>query len=495
MARHYAFEHHFSAALNDAVTLPLMLGAAALVAYVLARTGLRVLQVFALLVVPALVVVQGASFFHTILPGDSRSNFYPVTGTHRFLLDHVGDNRFGSQGPMLSATSLYYGLRSATGHTFHESRWIALLRQVDPKVMQGPTYSSFTPALDAAAIGHQPILDRMGVSYFVLPPDQVTGPLGAAPVPAGPVSAARGNTLTCTVPGQPLRGVEVVLADGLAPANRDAGMTLRISVQDGDRTISSGRFVGGSLPKGAAVRIPVAGEDLEAAAALQIRVSADGAAGPLVLVGTGDGSARCAPIGPADDGLKLVYADAASVIYQRLTALPRIRWAGSADVITDGPARLDALTRGVPAETVVLSKPGPAGSGKPAKIELTEDSGARIAATVHAEGAGYLVVADAMLQPGWSVTVDGHAAALVAADGAMAGVYVPAGAHEVAFSYLAPGQVAGVAISSVTAAIMIGLLVYDVRRHRRDEEPDDPLNESDHDDPRVAVGETPDAPV
>jgi hypothetical protein len=466
-ARRYAADHRFLPALNDALTLPLILGVAALIAYLLARTGVRLLRVLALLVVPVLVVVQGASFFHTILPGDSRSNFYPVTGTHRFLLDHLGDDRYGAQGPMMPATSLYYGLRTATGHTFHDSKWRALLRQVDPDVMQSPTYSAFTPALDAAAIGHQPILDRMGVRYFVLPPDQVTGAVGTAPAADGTVRAPARGSLSCTFPAQPLRGVAVTLAEGLVPADADAGMTLRITVSANGRTIHSGRFSAVELDPGSEVRIPVAGEDLAAAGTLRVSVSVDGARGPLVLAAAA-GSARCTPIGPAEDGLRLVYADSASVIYQRLTALPRIRWSGTAEVITDAPARLDAITRGVPAGTVVLSKPGPAGAGRPAKIDMTEDSGAHIAATVRADGDGYLVVADAMLQPGWSVTVDGHPASLVAADGAMAGVHVPAGTHRVAFSYLAPGQVAGAAISGASVLIMIGILLWDRRRRHRD---------------------------
>jgi uncharacterized membrane protein YfhO len=83
---------------------------------------------------------------------------------------------------------------------------------------------------------------------------------------------------------------------------------------------------------------------------------------------------------------------------------------------------------------------------------------------VTALGNGWLVVADAMQQPGWSVTVDGHPAPLVPADDAMVAVAVPTGTHHVAFTYRAPGQVTGAALTAVGLLVAIILMVWDRRR-------------------------------
>ena len=132
------------------------------------------------------------------------------------------------------------------------------------------------------------------------------------------------------------------------------------------------------------------------------------------------------------------------------------------------PAQVAALKAGVPAGTVVLDHPGPSLSGQPAEIRVSADDGAHIAADVTATGAGYLVVADAIQQDGWSVTVDGNAATLVHADAAMGAVAVPAGKHHVAFTYRAPLQRLGAALSAGTALIMLGVLFW-ARRRRRPE--------------------------
>ena len=71
---------------------------------------------------------------------------------------------------MYPSTALYYGLRTPTGHAFLEPDWKALLVQVDPSVMLSATLSDFSASLNQNTIGRQPILDRMGVKYFVLPP-------------------------------------------------------------------------------------------------------------------------------------------------------------------------------------------------------------------------------------------------------------------------------------------------------------------------------------
>lgn len=453
--------------------VPGVLGLLAVLAVLAARSRVGGLRITALLALPVLVAVQSASFFHTILPGDSPSEFYPVTAAHQFLKADLGHERYGASGTMFPATSLYYGLRTPTGHSFYETQWRTLLTAIDPKVMQSPTNAAFTDALNQNTIGRSPLLDRMAVKYFVLPPDEVAGTHPAVPAGTGVLAVKPNSSASCQLASQPLRGVSIQLTNALVPASSNAGMTFSLTVRDGTQTISSGLFVAGELAAGAVVSLPVAGEGLPGVGQLTVTVSLHGATTPMSVSAVSDVMA-CAPITPSQDGLKLVYADPSAIVYQRLDAMPRIRWASAIDVITDPRQQMLALKQGLASDTVVLSQAGPQASGRSARIAVTTDNGGHIAARVDASGAGYLVVADAMQQPGWSVMIDGEPARMVAADSAMSAVYVPTGEHVVSFTYRAPGQRLGAALSGATALAMLGLFLWDRRRRRHGQLPESP---------------------
>ena len=91
----------------------------------------------------------------------------------------------------------------------------------------------------------------------------------------------------------------------------------------------------------------------------------------------------------------------------------------------------------------------------------------KIAARVNAEGAGYLVVADALVRDGWTATVDGKEADLVHGNHAFASVWVPAGEHQVELTYTAPGLRAGIAVSAVSVVVACALLLVPAVRRRR----------------------------
>jgi hypothetical protein len=260
----------------------------------------------------------------------------------------------------------------------------------------------------------------------------------------------------------------VDLTQALVASNAAQGETINVSVRDGDRTVSSGRYLGPTIPSGP-LSIALAGEDLPTGGTAIVTVSASGSQNGLA-VATDQGSVACAAVGPSADGLKLVYADAGSIIYQRLTVLPRIRWASQSVVIPSSAQRVATLAKGVPSDEVELNTPGPTASGQRAKVAVQDDSDDEIAARVTASGGGYLVVGDAMQQKGWSVTVDGKAAKLVPADDAMAGVFVPAGTHRVEFRYDAPGEKTGAALSGLAVVVSVTLLWWDRRRDRRQPE-------------------------
>ncbi len=445
----------------DRIKIPALLIAVALLCVALVYLRWKPTALLGLVVLPALVVAQGAVFMHRVIPGDSKANFYPVTPTHQFLEDNLGQDRYtATDGMLYPATSLYYGLRSATGHTFHEKQWVDLLSTLDSGVMQSPTHSDFSSTLTPTLAGQSQILDRMAVKYFVTTPDQLVGSF-----PALDLGNGAATTTTCTIPGGALRGVTTQLASTVLAADA-LGLTLHVTVSNGTTTITSARFLGTGIPAGAPISVAFAGEDLPTTQPVRVTFSLTDAGGPLVLAAGRSGTgAACAPVRATHDGLKLAFADAGSIVYQRLSALPRIRWASSATVISDPVQRLIAFERNaIPADQVVLDAPGPAAAGQPATVSITHDYGDQIAADVEAKGAGYLVVADAMRQPGWSVEIDGKPADLVAADHAMVAVAVPAGVHHVSFGYRAPGQATGAALSGVAVLLLIGAGIAERRR-------------------------------
>jgi hypothetical protein len=70
-----------------------------------------------------------------------------------------------------------------------------------------------------------------------------------------------------------------------------------------------------------------------------------------------------------------------------------------------------------------------------------------------------LVVLDDSLMPGWSVRVDGSPATPLYVNSVMRGVIVPAGRHEVVWSYRVPGLRLGAIVSVVTLLLLVGAAI------------------------------------
>lgn len=450
---------------------------ALLIAATLVVIGLRLLvrrpwtRWIAIVAVPALVVGQSAFFFHTVLPGDDPDNFYPRTGAHAFLQANLGVERYDATGMvMYPSTSLYYGLRTATGHTSQGDTWTQFLKAVDPKVSLTPTFTAFSGAMTPEVVGSSRLLDRLGIRYWVFSPDVVAGVRTDPPPTEAQVPVPAGGTVSCTLPAGPLRGVVVRVASAMQPAAKNGAATVTVTVRNGSRVVSSARAVPGPLGPGTNLPIALPGEDFAAGQPTTVQIGVRGAAGPVSLAGAGP--AVCGAVRPQADGLKLAYADAGSVIYQRLTALDRIRWSGTAQVVPDGPAALAALRTTAPG-TVVLDHAAGSSTGRLAAVHVLHDSGGQIDVRVDAQGAGYLTVADSMVMPGWSATVDGKKATLLQGDTAFGTLSVPAGVHIVAFHYRAPGFASGRIVSIVGLLLLIALAVAEPVMRRRRSSPRD----------------------
>lgn len=444
------------------------LGAVAVVVWMLgpwrpsrgARRQVLLASLAVLFAVEALVLVVPK------FPRIDEDQFYPDTPVHEFLADHIGNERFASaEFAMLPNSNAIYGLRSVTGHGHHQPPWAAMLRTADPQVFsRSPTFSVLAP--DPALLT-SPILDRMATRYFVTSPGQgIPGEVvPSTAVVDGTVDIGDGEATTA--PSRPVRGVSVTLAEALPG---DTQLTeLAVEITGPDDTVATGSRRIFEPVEATSITIPVAGEDLPTTGEMTVTVRGRSGDEGIEIAATGGEPALGFIEAPQDDGLALVFADGA-IVYERATALPRVRWANEAVVETAPPDRLAQLAEGLPADTIVLNEE-PASvtaSGAEAAVEVLRDDPEGLEATVDAQGDGWLVLADPKLH-NWVAELDGEQVPLVAADHGLVAVEVPAGEHEVVVRYEPEGRDLGIVISLVTALLLAGLAIVPAVVRRRNE--------------------------
>jgi len=455
-----------TAHLRTTLIAPAILLVICLLALVAVRFGTKWMRYVAILLIAMIAVGQSASAFKESIPGSDPANFYPVTSTHRFLQKNLGFDRFAGSGLiMYPATSQYYGLRTPTGHEFTTDAWKALLHAVDPTSQITPTFSDFnSKRVNASNVGRIPLLDQMAVRYFVATDRDIVGEPAPAPATSGTVKLAIDEKVQCPLAAGPLRAVTVRLASPLA-GSTGAGATVHVRIHTTSGDITGARSLGEGVTAPAPISVAVPGEDVPAATQSSADVWVTGASAPFALDGDA-GIPACGTVTPTADGLKLVASDAGAIVYQRLTSLPRIRWASISRVQTDANKRVAELKAGIGPTSVLLGAAARSSDGKPATVKVTAGDGDRLAATVTASGAGYLVVADSMQQPGWTATIDGKSTELVPANNAMVAVRVPTGLHQVEMTYAVPGQRSGIIISGISLAVFGAILLLCWRRRR-----------------------------
>jgi hypothetical protein len=405
----------------------------------------------AIWVLPALLVMEATTFASGFLPKIKREEFYPSTPAHTFLRDHLGGDRFASGGlAMAPGTSSYYGLRSLTSNTFYPPTWADAVTVVDGDAFAG---SPLLPVLDSTSeVASSPVLDRLGVRYFVTPPEALFGER-VSPERVGdpPITIDPGDTIVGAISARRLRGVTLRLIE--VPGGP---LRLRADMLDeSGATVATGsRRV--SHPAPGLVVIPVS-EPAPVDGDVPLRVRISVSRGPVTAEGDGNGNASLGIVTPEDDGLRLVFADGV-LIYDRTRALPRIRWAGRTSVIEDPAARLSALDDPVDPATILLSAPAPTAVGDGA-VELVEERSDELVVRVSAAADGYLFVADAM-QDGWVATVDGRPTIVRDAEHAAVAVFVPGGAHEVRFRYSPAGWRVGLLVTAGSLVVLLVLISF-----------------------------------
>ena len=437
-----------------------------------ARVGRAALGVGAVVVLVAVTVGQALSYVVPYWPRSDRATYYPTTDTHQFLADNLGDDRYvGTADAMPQGTNSSYRLRALGGHTFINAELAALLAAVPSNAVKAPT-QVFVSA--TAADARSPVLDRLAGRYFVTSPrDPVLGRTQSALTDFTATSLRPGEALDVPVPvAGPLRAVGVTPVGAVPPPGTDTWVSVAVRDADG-RTVAEGRRLTVGMVPGEPFLIPVPEGQVPPGTALTASLTLH--APTSVPVAALAATAAITAVAAEDDGLRLVHAGS-SVIYERLTTLPRVRWASSTLVEPDRQRRVDLIASGaLPADQVVLNQPGPAATGQAATVSVDTDDPDAITVTVAADGDGYLVVADA-IAAGWTATVDGHPTELRAADQAVVAVAVPAGTHTVVLRYTEPYGGAGTwitlaALGTGAVIILLDRLAATRRRSPRRDNP------------------------
>jgi len=98
------------------------------------------------------------------------------------------------------------------------------------------------------------------------------------------------------------------------------------------------------------------------------------------------------------------------------------------------------------------------GLGPEGEVAYRRESADRISCTANAEREGYLRVLESWHE-GWQARVDGRAAPIILADDFAMAVHLQPGRHEVTLDFATPGKWTGLAISVVSLALMVLLIV------------------------------------
>jgi hypothetical protein len=166
--------------------------------------------------------------------------------------------------------------------------------------------------------------------------------------------------------------------------------------------------------------------------------------------------------------LRTVYSGSDAIVYENTGAVP-------AALV---PSRVLTVAGERASESAILA-PG----FDPRRDAVVEHNGSAAPPAVAAQGSaavtsevngtvtmtatlrrGGLVMLDDAWAPGWSVSVDGRPGKVLRVDDVMRGVIVPAGDHQILWSYRTPGIRLGLLVSIASLIVLLGGVVYSLRR-------------------------------
>jgi hypothetical protein len=169
--------------------------------------------------------------------------------------------------------------------------------------------------------------------------------------------------------------------------------------------------------------------------------------------------------------LRVVYEGDDATVFENALAVPRAMVAPAVQVTSGEAATRAALAAGRfdPHRTVVVERdqPGVAGlSGVRGSASVVREQNAEVVMRASLARRGLVVLNDDFTD-GWSVQVDGRPARALHVNDVMRGVAVGAGRHEVVWRYAVPGLRAGVWVSLLALAGVLGAAALLVLRSRR----------------------------
>ncbi|MEC9058026.1 MAG: hypothetical protein VX410_00640, partial [Actinomycetota bacterium] len=273
-------------------------------------------------VVAGVAAVEILLFVTPFWPSEVPERHYPMTPAHEFLAEESTGDRIATHDlAFYAGTTTHYGIRTVTGHVFHQPTWRDLLVAIDPEAFERSYTFSFLEFLDVNRL-ESPVLDRMAVRWLVT---QVDFPLPGKPFVMSEGNAVRGLErgafLEVRVDSRPIRGVELDVVEDLITS--DLAGRLRVEIVASDGTVRTGRrHVRGLLPAGRHW-VPVAAEDLPVGGEVLVRVRLDADDGVLKLRTDRFGSPALNGMEPAGGALRLAYADDVA-IWENLNVLERV---------------------------------------------------------------------------------------------------------------------------------------------------------------------------
>ncbi len=327
----------------------LLAGIPAVVITVLLAVGIRWGVARSAAIGAAIVAISAQATVATAFywPTAERSAFYPSSDGIRYIQQNVGHDRIAGSGFAIRPNiNQMFGLRSIMAHTFYPEQMKDLLEKIYPDVLIGPTYAQLltVPDLWVGADG----LDRLGVRYLIGDDNAPYPGTRDFPVPIpgdldplAQLDAQRaltaGRTYSTTIASGPLRGVSI-------PLTLRSESDVSVALKDHDGRLITENSVR-TRPGSWNVPVPLAAEpegmppvtDSESHMTVEVSVDQPNVFGSF----DANGDIRIQPVrSPQEpDNARLAFAGDDLVIWERLGALPRIRWADDVTVIKDDGIR------------------------------------------------------------------------------------------------------------------------------------------------------------
>lgn len=443
--------------------------AAAVIAAVAARRASAPLALGATLALAALLWAQLAWPVRNFTPEAPVGDFYFAQDGHQALRDLLDDRyRFAAtEFQFYPNSGQALDLPDLRGLALHSREFKALVEAFNPQAFaRDPLKIDLRREEWELA---SPLLDHLAVRYFAEGTTEL--PFGRVAEDADLVwdrwTSVKGlsdEAFTGTAPG-PLNGMYVPMR---AVGEACHGALIRLTLMSGGRTLAissrSSFDVGGGW-----TGFALLGRDLAAGDQYRFTATPDEPGCRLDVGMVGHRVARQPLIEDPDQAIRLASTEQAW-IYERPSAWELVSAHGRWRAFPNQAELLAWVVSRPPEDADVAPYVGSADdppapvTGSPPVIVSSRISDNSVRADVRAE-ARALVVVSQNFADGWTARVDGRPAPVVAVDGALMGVFVPAGDHTVVLSYLPRSFVVGSAVS--VAALLVAVLAAAIGWTRR----------------------------